>query len=62
MTDGEQVIALSERVSVLEEGFSELAQLIDSLLSADAEDEFMEERQRWINECRERAAEKRRKS
>ncbi len=47
--------ALGARVDFLENAFAEFA-------SGDAEDGFMEERQRWIDNCRERAAEKRRTS
>ncbi len=47
--------ALGARVDFLEDAFTEF-------VSGNAEDGFMEERQRWIDNCRERAAEKRRTS
>ena len=43
------------RVDALEEAFTEF-------ISSSAEEDFMEERQRWIDTCRERAAERRRTS
>ncbi len=52
------VEALSERIDALEEAYTEL-------VSGSAEEDFEEERQRWIEGCRERAeraAEKRRTS
>ena len=46
---------LGARMDALEEGYAEL-------ISEGAEEDFMEERQRWIDDCRERAADKRRTS
>ncbi len=61
--DMAQVVnALSARVSVLEKGYAEFAEFVNSFSSVDAEEEFMEERQRWIDTCRDEAAEKRRTS
>ena len=50
--------ALEQRVGILEQEYADLTES----LSADVEEEFMDERQRWIDNCHERAAEKRRMS
>ena len=60
--DEERLKALERRQDILEKEFTALVADLVPYDGEDAEDAFMDERQRWIDTCRERAAERRRTS
>ena len=53
---------LEQRLSILEQDYADLIVSLTASAEESTEEEFMSERQRWIDTCRERAAEKRRTS
>lgn len=61
--DEQRIKALERRQDILEREFTELVNDLTAVeVAEDAEEAFMDERQRWMDACRERAAERRRTS